>query len=78
VGRDFKVQKTTRGQFQQHFTSSFSARRLTMIFLGSISPTFYEKLLFLKIPKAQKDPEDLTVLKAGLKDVGEINLWCTL
>ncbi len=73
VGRTFKVQKTTMGQFQQHFTSSFSARRWTMIFLGSISPTFYDQLLFSKIPKTQKDPQKLTVLRAASKDVGEIN-----
>jgi len=28
---------------------------------GSISPTFYEQLLCVKIPKVQKETDDLTV-----------------
>ncbi len=49
--------------------------------LGSISPMFYDQLLRPKIPKAQKDTDDLTVffallgsacVKAVRRYVGEI------
>jgi len=33
---------------------------------GSISPTFYANLLNAKVPKAQKDTDDLTVIFALL------------
>jgi len=49
---------------------------------GSISPTLYEQLLQTKIPKAQKDTDEVTVffllkgslgIKAARKHVGEID-----
>jgi len=44
--------------------------------LGSISSTFYEQLLRVQIPKAQKDTGTLTLLGVARKYVGEIDQRC--
>jgi len=65
---------------------SLFTRPAALISLVTISSPFHEQLLFKQIPKAQKDTGDLTVflpflgpacVKAALKNVGEMDPWCT-
>jgi hypothetical protein len=52
------------------------AQKSCACMLGSISSTFYEQLLRVQIPKAQKDTGTLTLLGVARKYVGEIDQRC--
>jgi hypothetical protein len=60
----------------------FRTNKYTSAFqVTSISPTFYEQILHMQIPKTQRDTDGLTVFLSiwdilGVKDVGEINPRC--